>query len=228
MERAALLVMPGMRPSPARQGWPVAKCRDLSASCQQRSHAWPCVAPRRLARQPADQFWQGVAPLPRVRTEPIHQPLTYGGIEHKVRVRHAPKMTDGRSPPQPKSNRPCHAAASFSQAPNPWRVDAGSRFGEADRMRRDRRERPRRGGRSGTIVRRGRRLRAVPACVAVRAASICVPWRAWPGVRRAGPRQGQSPALTPGQRRRRRRLNFMKALFGSASAARVPGRSQPG
>jgi hypothetical protein len=33
------------------------------------------------------------------------------------------------------------------QAPNSWRVDAGSRFGEADRMRRDRRERPRRGGR---------------------------------------------------------------------------------
>jgi len=28
-----------------------------------------------------------------------------------------------------------------------WRVDVGSRFGEAGRMRRDRRERPRRGGR---------------------------------------------------------------------------------
>src|ERR1700733_8381135 len=33
------------------------------------------------------------------------------------------------------------------QAPEPWRAGAGSRFGVADRMRRDRRERPRRGGR---------------------------------------------------------------------------------
>ena len=196
MERAALLVMPGMRPSPARQGWPVAKCRDLSASCQQRSHAWPCVAPRRLARKRADQFWQGVAPLPRVRTEPIHQPLTYGGIEHKVRVRHAPKMTDGRSPPQPKSNRPCHAAASFSQAPNPWRVDAGSRFGEADRMRRDRRERPRRGGRQrdnrapGKTAARCTGLRCRASRLDLRAA------RVWPGVRRAG-RSTAEPGAAP-------------------------------
>jgi hypothetical protein len=35
----------------------------------------------------------------------------------------------------------------FLVGADPWRVDAGSRFGEADRMRRDRRERPRRGGR---------------------------------------------------------------------------------
>ena len=35
----------------------------------------------------------------------------------------------------------------------------------------------------------------------------------WPGVRRAGPRQGQSPALTPGQRRRRRRLDIQWKLY---------------
>jgi integrase len=32
----------------------------------------------------------------------------------------------------------------------------------------------------------------------------------WPGARRAGPRQGQSPALTPGQRRHRRRLDLAR------------------
>ena len=36
--------------------------------------------------------------------------------------------------------------------------------------------------------------------------------RLWPGVRRAGPRQGQSPALTPGQRRRRRHAQHLLAL----------------
>jgi hypothetical protein len=36
---------------------------------------------------------------------------------------------------------------SSSIGAGPWRADVASRFGEADRMRRDRRERPRRGGR---------------------------------------------------------------------------------
>jgi hypothetical protein len=36
---------------------------------------------------------------------------------------------------------------SSSVGADSWRVDVVSRFGEADRMRRDRRERPRRGGR---------------------------------------------------------------------------------
>jgi hypothetical protein len=112
--------------------------------CRARQRLIQLQVPAQAA--PTDQFWQGVAPLPRTGTELIHQPLTRGGIEHKVRIRHAPRVTDGRSPPQPKSNRPCHSAASFSQAPNPWRVDVGSRFGEADRVRRDRRERPRRAG----------------------------------------------------------------------------------
>jgi hypothetical protein len=35
----------------------------------------------------------------------------------------------------------------FLAGADPWRVAVGSRFGEADRVRRDRRERPRRGGR---------------------------------------------------------------------------------
>jgi len=34
----------------------------------------------------------------------------------------------------------------------------------------------------------------------------------WPGVRQAG-LAGQSPALTPGQRRRRRRLDVLYGLF---------------
>jgi hypothetical protein len=41
-----------------------------------------------------------------------------------------------------------------------WRVVVGSRFGEADRMRRDRRERPRRDDRERDNEWRGRRLRA--------------------------------------------------------------------
>jgi len=44
--------------------------------------------------------------------------------------------------------------------------------------------------------------------------------RLWPGVRRAGP-QGQSPALTPGQRRRRRRLDLRTAPFGSEHRASI-------
>jgi len=50
-----------------------------------------------------------------------------------------------------------------------------------------------------------------------RGRSVVSPW-VWPGVRRAGlPRQ--SPALTPGQRRRRRRLDQIR--LNSANAAQV-------
>ena len=45
----------------------------------------------------------------------------------------------------PDELRVLHPAS--SQPPKPVRVDVGSAFGEADRVRRDRRERPRRGGR---------------------------------------------------------------------------------
>jgi hypothetical protein len=49
-----------------------------------------------------DQFRQGVAPLLRAWTEPIHEALACGGIEHKVRVKHVPRVTDRRLPPQPR------------------------------------------------------------------------------------------------------------------------------
>ena len=75
--------------------------------------------------------------------------------------------------------------------------------------------RPRRGSFERDAEARGTRLRAAPVCAAnepVR--SVCQ--RVWPGVRQAGlPRQ--SPALTPGQRRRRRRLNSSKAQFGNVN-----------
>ena len=69
--------------------------------------------------------------------------------------------------PAPWHHSAGHGVVSWSlrhprQAPEPWRAGAGSRFGVADRMRRDRRERPRRGGRSGTLKRRGRRQCPAP------------------------------------------------------------------
>jgi hypothetical protein len=50
----------------------------------------------------------------------------------------------------------------FPAGAEPWRAGAVSRFGEADRMRRDRRERPRRGGRERDNGAPGRRHSAAP------------------------------------------------------------------
>jgi hypothetical protein len=58
-------------------------------------------------------------------------------------------------------------------------------------------------------MRRGRRLR----CTGLRdgGSGLDLPARVlWPGVRRPGLAQGRRPALTPGQGRRRRRLDLVR------------------
>jgi len=66
------------------------------------------------------------------------------------------------------------------------RVGAGSKFGEADRMRRDRRERPRRGGRELDNWPARKMVPRCTGCVAESAWLICgVLWRR-AGARRPG------------------------------------------
>ena len=52
----------------------------------------------------------------------------------------------------------------------------------------------------------------------------------WPGVRRPGPPQGRRPALTPGQRRRRRRVDWKAGTLGvTHGVKRIKNRdSRPG
>src|SRR5262245_55449333 len=86
------------------------------------------------------------------------------------------------------------------------RLVAGSGFGEADRMRRDRRERLRRGSRELD----NRAARKTAPCNTASPPSQSLDPRACTSVARRAPGgpppKRLSPALTPGQRRRRRRL----------------------
>jgi hypothetical protein len=69
----------------------------------------------------------------------------------------------------------------------PWRAGAVSRFGEADRMRRDRRERPRQGSRERDNGSPGRRPQSSPGCVAERA------WLIGDDLHRGPARVGRGP-----------------------------------
>src|SRR5215831_11358317 len=100
---------------------------------------------------------------------------------------------------------------------DPVRVGAGSMVGEADRVRRDREGAP-----LTRWLRAGQCCAEEDGCAAtglpvVRAILICRSLRMWPGVRRPGPPQGRRPALTLGQRPRRRRLDedFGRESFGN-------------
>jgi hypothetical protein len=96
-----------------------------------------------------------------------------------------------------------------------WVVTSVGGRSIAGRVRRSE-GRHRRGGRELDNRKCGRRPRAVPGECSDESLLISVPYGGWPGVRRAGlPRE--SPALTPGQRRRRRRLDPSTARFGSAT-----------
>jgi hypothetical protein len=81
---------------------------------------------------------------------------------HAARYMRLPRAITGTTAtsrpglPRPAVHRPkgyapqscgLHSSPSSPQAPNPWRTAAASGFGEADRVRRDQRERPRHGGR---------------------------------------------------------------------------------
>ena len=61
---------------------------------------------------------------------------------------------------------------------------------------------------------RGRRLPTIPGSVRLSRLGLRALRDRWPGVRRAGLLR-QSPALTPGQRRRRRRLDLTTAQLGN-------------
>ena len=120
---------------------------------------------------------------------------------------------------------------SSSIGADPWRVVAGSRFGEADRMRRDRRERLRRGGRELDNV--------APRKTAPCSSGMCDVSRVsggpavGPGVRRPGLTR-QRPSAGAGPRRAQRAaLILSTAEFGNIAAwvtdadALVPSRGWP-
>src|ERR1039458_2727702 len=133
--------------------------------------------------------------------------LAFGVLGHVTTIdpEYPRRLQVSRTAKRNSSPAAC-SCPSFSQPPTPLRVVTGSRVGEADRVRRDRRERPGRGGRE--------RDNGTPRKTALRGPRTCVTMshldlrslRPWPGVGRAGV-PTLSPALTPGQRRRRRRLD---------------------
>jgi hypothetical protein len=90
---------------------------------------------------------------------------------------HRPTPARSRAPP-------AYFSPSFPQAPRSVRVAARSRVGVADRMRRDRRERPRRGGRE--LDNYAARKTAIPAPVACRAILADLRLPALGGPARAG------------------------------------------
>ena len=92
---------------------------------------------------------------------------------------------------------------SSAQAPRPLRVAAVSRFGEADRMRRNRRERPRHGGRERDNE---PPRKTAPSSHEPRDRVSSVDQRraedVRAGARRPGPPQGRRPGAIAGPRRR--------------------------